>query len=230
VPSVEAEPAPALPLPAAEPAVPTEELDWPLPADVPPVPSVEAEPAPALPLPAAEPAVPTDELDCPPPAEVPPVPNVDAEPEPEAPADDPPVPTDELDIPPPAEVPPVPIVELDCASTNAALPARNVAVNAASERFRLLISPLLKVLLSICECRMKSPVRRQGSNPMLAPAFPQSWLFRIEKACSSRVQLSPTARDAHSRQREMHIARSPACAGLLHRDCGSHQWTMCAIT
>jgi len=75
VPSVEAEPEPE-PLPAAEPAVPTDELDCPPPADVPPVPSVEAEPEPD-PLPAAEPAVPTEELDVPPPAEVPPVPSVE---------------------------------------------------------------------------------------------------------------------------------------------------------
>jgi hypothetical protein len=86
--------------------------------------------------------VPTDELDCPPPAEVPPVPSVEAEPEPEplTPADDPPVPTDELLVPPPAEVPPVPMVELDdCARTSAALPARKVAVSAASGRLRRII-------------------------------------------------------------------------------------------
>jgi hypothetical protein len=75
VPSVEAEPEPE-PLPAAEPAVPTEELLWPPPAEVPPVPSVDAEPEPE-PLPAAEPPVPTEELLIPPPAEVPPVPIVE---------------------------------------------------------------------------------------------------------------------------------------------------------
>jgi hypothetical protein len=139
VPSVDAEPEPDLPLPAAEPPVPTDELLCPPPAEVPPVPSVEADPEPE-PLPAAEPPVPTDELDWPPPAEVPPVPSVEAEPEPEPPpAAEPPVPTDELDWPPPADVPPVPIVELDCASTSAALPARNVAVSAAIERLRLIL-------------------------------------------------------------------------------------------
>jgi hypothetical protein len=75
VPRVDAEPEPE-PLPAAEPAVPTDELDCPPPAEVPPVPSVEAEPEPD-PLPAAEPAVPTEELDMPSPAEVPPVPIVE---------------------------------------------------------------------------------------------------------------------------------------------------------
>jgi len=74
VPKVEAEPEPD-PLPAAEPAVPTDELDWPPPADVPPVPSVDAEPDPEPP--AEDPPVPTDELDMPPPADVPPVPIVE---------------------------------------------------------------------------------------------------------------------------------------------------------
>jgi hypothetical protein len=85
--------------------------------------------------------VPTEELDVPLPAEVPPVPSVEAEPEPEPPADEPPVPIEELEVPPPAEVPPVPMVELDCASASAALPARNVAVNAASESPFILKSP-----------------------------------------------------------------------------------------
>jgi hypothetical protein len=79
------------------------------------------------------------------------VPSVDAEPEPEPdpPADDPPVPTDELDIPPPADVPPVPSVELDCARTIAPLPARKVAVNAASVRLRVLISRSPEILFIV---------------------------------------------------------------------------------
>jgi len=137
VPSVDAEPDPDLPLPAAEPPVPTEELLVPFPAEVPPVPSVEAEPEP---LPAAEPAVPTDELLVPLPAEVPPVPSVEAEPVPEPPAEVPPVPTDELEVPPPADVPPVPMVELDCARARAAVPARKVAVSAASDRRFMFVS------------------------------------------------------------------------------------------
>jgi hypothetical protein len=72
---------------------------------------------------------------------------VEAEPEPEPlPAAEPPVPTDELDLPSPAEVPPVPIVELDWAIASAAVPAKNVAVNAASER--RFIPRLLKVFCS----------------------------------------------------------------------------------
>jgi hypothetical protein len=101
--------------PAAEPPVPTELLDVPSPAEVPPVPSVEAEPEP-LPEPAAEPPVPTELLDVPPPAEVPPVPSVEAEPEPPSVPDElPPVPMVLLDVPPPADVPPVPTVLLDWA-------------------------------------------------------------------------------------------------------------------
>jgi hypothetical protein len=77
VPSVDAEPEPEPdPDPAAEPPVPTLELLWPPPADVPPVPSVEAEPDP-LPVPADEPPVPTLELLVPPPADVPPVPTLE---------------------------------------------------------------------------------------------------------------------------------------------------------
>lgn len=75
MPSVEAEPLP-VPLPAAEPPVPTLELLVPPPADEPPVPSVEAEPEP-LPVPADEPPVPTVELLVPPPADEPPVPTVE---------------------------------------------------------------------------------------------------------------------------------------------------------
>jgi len=156
-------------LPAAEPAVPTDELLVPPPAEVPPVPSVDAEPEPE-PLPAAEPPVPTDELDIPPPADVPPVPSVDAEPEPEPPADEPPVPTEELEVPPPADVPPVPIVELDCARTSAALPARNVAVNAASERRFIRCLPE-DFSVPSCECRLGRPVRRQRANRIHCETF-----------------------------------------------------------
>ena len=53
-------------------------------------------------------------------------------------------PTDELDVPPPADVPPVPIVELDCAIASAAVPARNVAVSAAS------VNRLIGCLLNDC--------------------------------------------------------------------------------
>jgi hypothetical protein len=223
VPSVEAEPVPALPLPAADPPVPTDELDWPLPAEVPPVPRVEAEPEPVLPLPAADPPVPTDELDMPPPAEVPPVPSVEAEPEPEPPADDPPVPTDELDIPPPAEVPPVPIVELDCASTNAALPARNVAVNAASERFRLLISSSPEGFSF--HLRMQSGVAHETTTrqPDGATDVPAPKAVQIEMAVSILFQVSLTVMKSRT-------AKSPTCAGLLHRYCGSRQWTICTMT
>src|SRR3954464_3271793 len=98
---------------AWEPAAPTVEPLFPLPADEPPVPPLDAELLPE-PDPAAEPPVPTLELLLPPPAEVPPVPSVDAEPEPEPePAADPPVPTLELLCPPPADVPPVPSVEAE---------------------------------------------------------------------------------------------------------------------
>ena len=97
--------------PAALPAVPTELLDEPSPADVPPVPSVDAEPA--SPDPAAEPPVPTELLDVPPPADVPLVPSVDAEPASPDPAAEPPVPTELLDVPPPADVPPVPRVDAE---------------------------------------------------------------------------------------------------------------------
>ena len=190
VPIVDAEPEP-LALPAAEPAVPTDELLWPLPAEVPPVPSVEAEPEPE-PLPAAEPAVPTDELDCPPPAEVPPVPIVDAEPKPGAPAEDPPVPTDELDVPSPADVPPVPIVELDCARTNAALPARNVAVNAASETERSFIAGLPEHLFSSIlrtqawsrQCDDTGPTSQQMRRSA-RPVFSRS-VFR-ERFCAAHL-------------------------------------------
>jgi hypothetical protein len=158
--------------------VPTEELLWPLPAEVPPVPSVDAEPDPE-PLPAAEPAVPTDELDCPLPAEVPPMPSVDAEPEPDPlPAEEPAVPTDELDMPPPAEVPPVPIVELDCASTSAALPARNVAVNAAIERLRRIIfSPPEGLFSSTRVCKMESPRGATVGQPICWASVPARKIF-----------------------------------------------------
>jgi hypothetical protein len=151
--------------------VPTDELLVPLPAEVPPVPSVEAEPEPDEPLPAAEPTVPTDELDIPLPADVPPVPSVDAEPEPEPPADEPPVPTEELDVPPPAEVPPVPSVELDPANTIAALPARNVAVKAASERLRLLISFSSRCFISTHACGWSRSTEATQTNPIDEPTF-----------------------------------------------------------
>jgi hypothetical protein len=97
---------------------------------------------------------------------------VEAEPEPEPPADDPPVPTDELDMPPPAEVPPVPSVELDCASANAALPAKNVAVNAANERLRLLISFSPESLfISICGCRRSRPDEATEINDRMSTVF-----------------------------------------------------------
>jgi len=105
---------------------------------------------------------------------VPPVPSVEAEPEPDAPADDPPVPTDELEVPPPADVPPVPMVELDCARTSAALPARNVAVNAASERLcRFIWSFSLKVVqFHFCDCKKWSrPARRHGANRIQEETF-----------------------------------------------------------
>jgi hypothetical protein len=123
----------SVPVPAALPPVPIEELLVPLPAEEPPVPSVEAEPLPlSLPEPAAEPPVPSEELLVPPPAELPPVPSVDAEPEPEPdPAAEPPVPSVVLAVPWPAVEPPVPTVELVCASAKPMLPARIVAANAA---------------------------------------------------------------------------------------------------
>jgi hypothetical protein len=199
VPNVEAEPEP---LPAAEPALPTDELLWPLPAEVPPVPSVDAEPEPE-PLPAAEPAVPTDELDCPLPADVPPVPSVDAEPEPDPlPEEEPAVPTEELDIPLPAEVPPVPIVELDCASTTAALPARNVAVNAASERLRRIILYLLKDVSSIRECEMESSHATTWGNPFKGPTFRDRMTLRMicRKKHAHHPAMTPTTNEISTTQ------------------------------
>jgi len=170
VPSVEAEPEP-LPEPDAEPAVPTELLDVPSPADVPPVPSVEAEPEP-LPEPDAEPAVPTELLDVPSPAEDPPVPNVDAEPPSQpavpdvqfVPAEEPPVPTVLLEVPPPALVPPDPTVLLDWALTDNAEPARRAAAKAALFRILIIIS---FVLIASAESLMKL-----ANQPQPPPSVP----------------------------------------------------------
>jgi hypothetical protein len=179
-----------------------------LPAEVPPVPSVEAEPVPD-PLPAAEPAVPTDELDCPPPADVPPVPSVEAEPEPEpVPDAEPAVPTEELDMPPPAEVPPVPSVELDdSASTSAALPARKVAVNAASERFRRIISFFL-LFSSTRDCEMESSHATTVGQPIHAACVPLDIILSAENVflrnyCRAQVRSvqanASVGRDLHGR-------------------------------
>lgn len=99
-----------------------------LPAEAPPAPVVDAAPD----WLADEPPVPMLELLFPPPALDPPVPRVEAAPDPEPlPAVEPPVPNVMLLVPPPALEPPAPTVLLDCAKASAALPARNVAANAA---------------------------------------------------------------------------------------------------
>ena len=66
----------------------------------------------------------------------------------------------------------MPSVELECASANAALPAKNVAVNAANERLRLLISFSPESLfISICGCRRSRPDEATEINDTKRAAF-----------------------------------------------------------